>query len=56
MRKKDSNRTNFLFNIIKLISLLTVISILVYATIKLYPFFKNINSSEGRLELKLSYL
>lgn len=52
MRKKDSNRTNFLFNIIKLISLLTVISILVYATIKLYPFFKNINSSEGRLELK----
>lgn len=52
MRKKNSNRTNFLFNIIKLISLLTVISILVYATIKLYPFFKNINSSEGRLELK----
>lgn len=52
MRKKDSNRTNFLFNIIKLISLLTVISILVYATIKLYPFFKNINSTEGRLELK----
>lgn len=52
MRNKDSNKVKFLFNIIKLISLLIVIAILIYATIKLYPFFKNINSTEGRLELK----
>lgn len=40
------------FKIIKLILLLIVIAIMVIATIKLYPFFKNLGTESGRMEFK----
>ena len=51
-KTNSNNKTNFLFNTVKLILLLVIIVILIYSTIKLYPFLKNINSIEGRLQLK----
>lgn len=47
----DMNNTK-IFNIIKIILVLIIISIMIFATIKLFPYFENIGTEQGRLDFK----
>ncbi len=55
MKNKDKNKeiqNKKIFNIVKIILLLVAISIMIFATIKLFPYFKNLGTTQGRLEFK----